>query len=65
MFVAANPHAALVNKRMNKSQQMTWSKRDANLLLQVRCALYNGILDAPFGAPVRTDVTSLDLADAA
>jgi hypothetical protein len=34
----------LVNKRMNKeqvnkSQQMTWSKRGANLLLQVRCAL--------------------------
>jgi hypothetical protein len=55
----------LVNKRMNKSQQMTWSKRGANLLLQVRCALYNGILDAPIGAPVRADVTSLDLADAA
>jgi hypothetical protein len=47
MFVAANPHAALVNKRMNKSQQMTWSKRGANPPLQVRCALYNGILDAP------------------
>src|SRR3954471_8908119 len=32
----------LVNRRMAKSQQMRWSRRGADLLLQVRCALYNG-----------------------
>jgi hypothetical protein len=32
----------LVNRRMNKSQQMRWSRRGADLLLQVRCAAYNG-----------------------
>jgi hypothetical protein len=39
----------LVNRRMNKSQQMRWSRRGANLLLQVRCAVYNGTLGAEFG----------------
>jgi hypothetical protein len=34
----------LVNRRMNKSQQMRWSRRGADLLLQVRCAVYNGTL---------------------
>ena len=34
----------LVNRRMNKSQQMRWSRQGANLLLQVRCAVYNGML---------------------
>jgi hypothetical protein len=34
----------LVNRRMNKSQQMRWSRRGADLLLQVRCAVYNGVL---------------------
>ena len=34
----------LVNRRMNKSQQMQWSRRGADLLLQVRCAVYNGTL---------------------
>lgn len=34
----------LVNRRMNKSQQMRWSRRGADLLLQVRCAVYNGQL---------------------
>jgi hypothetical protein len=32
----------LVNRRMNKAQQMRWSRRGADLLLQVRCAAYNG-----------------------
>ena len=33
----------LVNRRMNKSQQMRWSRQGANLPLQVRCAvLANG-----------------------
>jgi hypothetical protein len=27
---------------MNKSQQMRWSRRGADLLLQVRCAVLNG-----------------------
>ena len=34
----------LVNRRMNKSQQMRWSRRGAELLLQVRCAALNGKL---------------------
>ena len=39
----------LVNRRMNKSQQMRWSRRGADLLLQVRCAVYNGTLGFDFG----------------
>jgi hypothetical protein len=39
----------LVNRRMNKSQQMRWSRRGADLLLQVRCAVYNGRLGSGFG----------------
>jgi len=34
----------LVNRRMNKSQQRRWSRRGSDLLLQVRCAVYNGTL---------------------
>ena len=34
---------------MNKLQQMRWSRRGANLLLQVRCAVFNGTLDSGFG----------------
>ena len=33
----------LVNRRMNKSQQMRWSRRGAGLLLQVRCAIASTI----------------------
>ena len=39
----------LVNCRMNKSQQMRWSRRGADLLLQVRCAVYNGTLGFDVG----------------
>jgi len=39
----------LVNRRMNKSQQMRWSRRGADLLLQVCCAVYNGTLGSRFG----------------
>jgi hypothetical protein len=39
----------LVNRRMNKRQQMRWSRRGADLLLQVRCAIYNGTLGSEFG----------------
>jgi len=39
----------LVNRRMNKSQQMRWSRPGADLLLQVRCAVYNGTLGSEFG----------------
>jgi hypothetical protein len=39
----------LVNRRMNKSQQMRWSRRGSDLLLQVRCAVYNGTLGSGFG----------------
>jgi hypothetical protein len=39
----------LVNRRMAKSQQMRWSWRGADLLLQVRSAVYNGMLGSAFG----------------
>ena len=39
----------LVNRRMNKSHQMRWSRRGADLLLQVRCAVYNGTLGFDLG----------------
>lgn len=39
----------LVNRRMNKSQQMRWSRRGADLMLQVRSAVYNGTLGSGFG----------------
>jgi hypothetical protein len=39
----------LLNRRMNKSQQVRWSRRGADLLLQVRCAVYNGTLGSGFG----------------
>jgi hypothetical protein len=39
----------LVNRRMNKSQQMRWSRRGADRLLQVCCAVYNGTLGSGFG----------------
>jgi hypothetical protein len=39
----------LINHRMNKRQQMRWSRRGADLLLQVRCAVYNGTLGSDFG----------------
>jgi hypothetical protein len=38
-----------MNCRMNKSQQMRWSRRGADLLLQVRCAVYNGTFGSDFG----------------
>jgi hypothetical protein len=38
----------LVNRRMNKSQQMRWSRHGADRLLQVRCAVYNGTLGTGF-----------------
>jgi hypothetical protein len=39
----------LVNRRMAKSQQMRWSRRGADRLLQVRCAVYKGTLGSDFG----------------
>jgi hypothetical protein len=39
----------LVNRRMNKSQQMRWSRRGADRPLQVRCAVYNGSLGSDVG----------------
>jgi hypothetical protein len=38
----------LINRRMNKSQQMRWSRRGADLLLQVRCAVLNGKFGSGF-----------------
>jgi len=39
----------LVNRRMNKSQQMRWTRGGADLLLQVRCAVYNGTFGSAYG----------------
>jgi hypothetical protein len=39
----------LVNRRMNKLQQIRWSRRGVDLLLQVRCAVCNGTLGSHFG----------------
>jgi hypothetical protein len=39
----------LVNRRMNKSQQMRWSRRGADLLRQVRCVVYNGTFGSAHG----------------
>jgi hypothetical protein len=36
----------LINWRMNKCQQMRWSRQGADLLLQVRAAMLNGPFDA-------------------
>jgi hypothetical protein len=47
----------LINRRMNKSQQMRWSRRGADLLLQVRCAVYNGTLGSGFGRRFEVFVT--------
>jgi hypothetical protein len=38
-----------VNRRMNKSKQMRWSRRGADRLLQVRCAVYNGTFGSGYG----------------
>jgi hypothetical protein len=45
----------LVNRRMNKSQQMRWSRRGADLLLQVRCAVLNGKLGSGFAQIFKAD----------
>src|SRR3954471_13437894 len=56
----------LVNRRMNKSQQMRWSRRGADLLLQVRCAVLNGKLGSSFEPLVDAEVNPIaDLARAA
>src|SRR3954454_11999950 len=39
----------LVNRRMAKSQQMRWTRRGADRLLRVRCAVYNRTLGTGFG----------------
>jgi hypothetical protein len=56
----------LVNRRMNKSQQMRWSRKGADLLLQVRCAIYNGTLGAGLGHRFdQSSAADLTLAEAA
>jgi hypothetical protein len=39
----------LVDQRMTKLKQMRWTRRGADLLLQTRCAVYNGALGSAFG----------------
>jgi hypothetical protein len=48
----------LVNRRMNKSQQMRWSRRGADLLLQVRCAGFSGKLASNFGQLFKAQANS-------
>ena len=48
----------LVNRRMNKSQQMRWSRRGADLLLQVRCAVLNSKVGSGFGQLFEADPAS-------
>ena len=56
----------LVNRRMNKFQQMRWSRNGADLLLQVRCAVYNGTLGAGLGHRFdQSSAADLTLAEAA
>jgi hypothetical protein len=38
----------VVNQRMGKRQPMCWTAEGAHLLLQVRCAVLDGRLDALF-----------------
>jgi hypothetical protein len=38
----------LMNRRVNKSPQMRWSPLGADLLLQVRCAVYNGTFGSAY-----------------
>jgi hypothetical protein len=45
----------LVNRRMNKSRQMRWSRRGTDLLLQVRCPVYSGTLGPGPGLGYRFD----------
>ena len=55
----------LVNRRMNKAQQMPWSRRGADLLLQVRSAIYNRAFEAEIGhivEPIFGDAPQLALA---
>jgi hypothetical protein len=55
----------LVNRRMNKAQQMRWSRRGADLL-QVRCAALNGKLGSGLGQIFKADADlAPDLAMAA
>jgi hypothetical protein len=54
----------LVNRRMNKSQQMRWSRRGADPLLQ--CAVLNGKLGSGFEPLFDAEVNPIaDLARAA
>ena len=39
----------LVDRHIAKSQQMRWSRRGADLLLQIRCAAHNGSFGSDFG----------------
>jgi hypothetical protein len=55
----------LVNRRMNKSQQMRWTRLGADRLLQVRCAVYNGTIGAGLGARFDPDPRRTEAAMAA
>jgi hypothetical protein len=55
----------LINRRMNKAQQMRWSRRGADLLLQVRSDIYNRAFEPEVGnivEPILADASQLALA---
>jgi hypothetical protein len=55
----------LVNRRMNKAQQMRWSRSGADLLLQVRCAVHNSALGPGLGhrfKPISSAIPELAMA---
>jgi hypothetical protein len=55
----------LVNRRMNKGQRMRWSRKGADMLLQVRCAVSNGAFEDGFSTlfdPTSNTVQKLPLA---
>jgi hypothetical protein len=55
----------LINRRMNKAQQMRWSRRGADLLPQVRSDIYNRAFEPEVGnivEPILADASQLALA---
>ena len=50
------------NRRMNNSQQMRWSRRGADLLLQVRYTVPNGKFDSGFTDFFKADLSFISAA---
>jgi hypothetical protein len=48
----------LVNRRRNQAQPMRWSRRGADLVLQIRGAVVNGTLGSGFGHLLEAEANS-------